>query len=144
MLLPRRLIAVAFVVAAAAGCSATAAKEPVATPSPVSVPATTKATTKTSAPPSTASTFVPAASPAKLSAACPFMDIDEYKRAFLVSQELVTSEEAPDKSNGITWYTCDYIFTSSHQTKSGDLLVFASPGETSVKASLKISAESCA
>ncbi|QRP49014.1 hypothetical protein [Amycolatopsis sp. FDAARGOS 1241] len=71
------------------------------------------------------------------------MDIAEYKRAFLVNSELSTSEEPPDNSNGITWYTCDYLFASSHQTKSGNLLVFASPGEKSVKASLKISAESC-
>ncbi|WP_326565257.1 hypothetical protein VSH64_25785 [Amycolatopsis rhabdoformis] len=71
------------------------------------------------------------------------MDTAEYKRAFLDNHELVTSEEPPDEDGGLTFYSCDYIMTSSHQTSSGTLTVLASPGETSVKTSLKQSAEAC-
>ncbi|MET7995918.1 hypothetical protein ABZU76_34000 [Amycolatopsis sp. NPDC005232] len=142
MLLPRRLIAVAFVVTAAAGCTAPAAKEPLAVAGTLREPVATNATAGTSAPPSTASTFVPAVSPEKLSSACPFLDIAEYQRTFAVNQELVTKEEPPDHSNGITTYTCDFLFTSSHSSASAYLYVFAT-GETSVKASLEVSARSC-
>ncbi|MEV8614982.1 hypothetical protein AB0383_45005 [Amycolatopsis sp. NPDC051373] len=142
MLLPRRLIAAAFAVAAAAGCSVPAATEPVVTAGTLREPVGAHTKPDTSAPPSTASTFVPAVSPAKLSSACPFLDIAEYQRTFDVYQDLVTKEEPPDHSNGITSYTCDFLFTSSHSTASAYLYVFAT-GETSVKASLEVSARSC-
>ncbi|MGW4485044.1 hypothetical protein ACWEOE_14525 [Amycolatopsis sp. NPDC004368] len=144
MLLPGRLIAAAFVVAAAAGCSVPAATEPAAAAITVREPVTAEAATETSAPPTTASTFVPAASPAKLSAACPFLDLDEYKQAFVVPQELATREEPPGHSDGTSWYTCTFLFASSHQTKSGQLEVAASPAGTSAKTWLTSAVQGCA
>ncbi|MFF4594364.1 hypothetical protein [Amycolatopsis sp. NPDC001319] len=140
MRLPRRLIAVAFVVAAAAGCSNGGDGTLVAPPpSGSTAPETT--TTTSSAPPTS---FVPAASPARLSAACPLLDAAEIARALTNGDTYDSSEESPTTENGLTSYTCEYHRSDEPSYEWASLTVLAAPGNPSQKTALQVSTQECA
>jgi hypothetical protein len=138
MRLPGRFIAAAFVVAAAAGCSEGATGTGVA----VSGPGSSKSPAPTtSAPPP--SSFVPAASPARLSAACPFLDSAEIARALSDGNVYDSSEESPTTQSGITAYTCEYHRADDPGYEWGSLTIIAAPGNPSQKTALQVSTQEC-
>ncbi|MFI5612585.1 hypothetical protein [Amycolatopsis sp. NPDC051903] len=103
-----------------------------------SAPASTTATT--GAPPSS---FVAAASPERLSAACPFLDADEVKRALADSDVYESSEEAPTHQDGLVSFSCDYQRPGDPDRVLGSLTVIAPPTEHSVAQALAVSMQSC-
>ena len=52
--------------------------------------------------------FVPTSSPAKVIAACPFLDADEIRKALQDGNIYDSTEEAPIQANGHTAYICSY------------------------------------
>ncbi|MEV0070721.1 hypothetical protein [Amycolatopsis sp. NPDC050768] len=124
MRLPRRLIAVAFVVAAAAGCAAGGAATTVEGPSTTS--------------------FVAAASPERLSAACPFLDSGEVQHALADGNSFESTEEEPDTQSGVTLYACSYHRALDSHATLVELGVGDAPGFDSPKAAFQGSARGCA
>ncbi|WP_326565258.1 hypothetical protein VSH64_25790 [Amycolatopsis rhabdoformis] len=108
---------------------------PAGKPAPVASPATSAAA------PSTA--FVPAKSPARLGAACPFLDAAEIARAFGDDNGYASSEDPPDTEGDITSYTCEYRRADDQDYEWAELTVIAAPGHPSRKTALQVSTQDC-
>jgi hypothetical protein len=135
----RGTIAAACLLTCAAGCSSAPAAAP-STPPPsrpsTTVPATTSAT----------STFVPAVSPDKLSAACPLLDGNELGKTandFLKAMEFTSTEGAPKQQGKVVDYTCVYKH-SADEAELGELTVTALSGPVTPQAALKATEKGCA
>lgn len=138
MRLSRRFIAAGFVAAAAAGCSTGANGAVVAAPASSSSPAPT---TSASPPPPP---FVPAVSPAKLTAACPFLDSAEIAKAFSDSNIYDSSEQIPSVQGGLTVYTCKYHRTDDDGSLLAALEIAETPTMVAQKTLLQVAEQECA
>ncbi|WIX80257.1 hypothetical protein QRX50_05570 [Amycolatopsis carbonis] len=137
MSLSRRFIAAAFVVAAAAGCSNGGSGAVVAAASSGNPAPTTSA----SPPPAP---FVPAVSPAKVTAACPFLDPAEIAKAFGDPNIYDSSEQIPSIQGGLTVYTCKYHRADDPGSLMGALEVADTPTMVAQKTMLQVAEQECA
>ncbi|MGW4483962.1 hypothetical protein ACWEOE_09000 [Amycolatopsis sp. NPDC004368] len=139
MRLSRRFIAAAFVATAAAGCSTGGSGAVVAAP-----PASTSSlptTTSSSAPPP--APFVPAASPAHLSAACPFLSPAEFAKTFDNTDVDANSEQPRTHQDQFTAYNCEYHLADPPGTHMGTLSVGGVPSVLSPQKTLQLFSETC-
>ncbi|MEV6901067.1 hypothetical protein [Amycolatopsis sp. NPDC051372] len=121
---PTRLVAVAFAGVAAAGCAAGGAATTVEGP--------------------TTTSFVAAASPERLSAACPFLDSGEVQHELADGNSFESTEEEPETQRGVTLYACSYHRALDSHASLVELGVGDAPGFDSPEAAFQGSARGCA
>lgn len=113
-----RLAAVSLALAASA-CSGSE-ESPTPTPPPSSSrPSPSKPATSSTPP-----TFTPAASPAKVTAACPFLGADEFAQITGTSN-VIAREEPPGKAETAPEYTCSYVTGNQSPELAPKLYFFA-------------------
>ncbi|MET7993899.1 MULTISPECIES: hypothetical protein [unclassified Amycolatopsis] len=103
-----------------------------------SSPAPSKSTSPPPAP------FVPAASPAKVTAACPFLDPAEIAKAFSDPNTYDSSEQIPSVQGGLTVYTCKYHRADDPGSPLGTLEVAETPTMVAEKTLLQAAEQECA
>ncbi|MEV0074709.1 MULTISPECIES: hypothetical protein [unclassified Amycolatopsis] len=99
-------------------------------------------TTSSSAPPP--APFVPAVSPAHLSAACPFLSPAEFAKTFDDTDVDASSEQPQTHQDQFTAYNCEYRLADPPGTHLGTLTVGGVPSLVSPQKALQLFSESCA
>ncbi|MER6668887.1 hypothetical protein ABT256_30325 [Amycolatopsis japonica] len=113
------ILAAAVLVLAASACGGAGESPAPPQPSPSSSkPSPSKPATTT--PP----TFTPAVSPAKVTAACPFLGADEFARITGTSK-VVAQEQPPGKAESAPAYTCAYVTGDQAPDLASKLYFFA-------------------
>ncbi|MEV4604348.1 hypothetical protein AB0K15_44215 [Amycolatopsis sp. NPDC049253] len=85
-----------------------------------------------------------AASPERLSAACPFLDSGEIQQALADGNRFESTEEDPDTQSGVTLYACSYSRALESHVPLVELGVGDAPGFDSPEAAFRASARGCA
>ncbi|WP_181770668.1 hypothetical protein [Amycolatopsis pittospori] len=93
-------------------------------------------------PSSTPPTFTPTVSPAKVTAACPFLGADELNRITGTTADTVAQEEAPGTTEDAPQYTCAYL-TGQQLSETAPRLYFFALDQVEPDIPVSSTAENC-